>query len=484
MSEEDVCKKDRKVMARKVKRKVLIPFEDERFWIEVAWIDGTEENIEEEEWIPSPKKGKKLSDNIEWWPALVELENREANLYMLFYSASPASSSQKDLNFSDKHWICFEDSEWIVHVDGSEKGKRCTWRHALWERASDKETDTASIGGKLFHADVQELRGCYLELMEQTRNEKKRRVELSDRIARVERFADTIEKNCITKRIRMYTASSLISLLTFEGRDNRLNSNVSAFSNCYRQVVARTRSVDCTLLEYRELAREVDERVGIRVQLKPGRFPVMGFGMRHKNKMSLTFDSFHTMCFALQLNISCFSDLVFQGKTDVDGSVSVFQIVGQVIERSQKRFGKVPLDHVPECVMLPGGCFQTLRHYGEKSIFVISRKESKWHEQSSTCDEQFLFESKSASSVIDALADGLNTNDEQSLWSYKLEWESLKGDKSLVPAGQMHGENGVLGRLWITVPLIQVRTIRAVREIEQILGSNGEVLKMEPCFGL
>ena len=48
------------------------------------------------------------------------------------------------------------------------------------------------------------------------------------------------------------------------------------------------------------------------------------------------------------------SELVFQNKTDGEGHVTVHQILGTVIERSEKRHGTIPADHTRECVILPG----------------------------------------------------------------------------------------------------------------------------------
>lgn len=114
-------KTNRQVIPREAKR--TIPFESKKFWIEVAWIISTGENgKEEEEWTPS-ESGRKISrDTVEWWPALVQLDDGKTNPYVLFCSTSSSSSSQKDLNVHDKHWIYFEDDEWLTHTGGCEKG--------------------------------------------------------------------------------------------------------------------------------------------------------------------------------------------------------------------------------------------------------------------------------------------------------------------------------------------------------------------------
>lgn len=275
------------------------------FWIEIAWRISEDDGTEEEEWTPCKKRHSINSANVVWWPALVSKEPINVDVYCLFYSISCWSSSEKDLNKNEQFRVKFEGTEWLKHVGGSENGKRCVWRYAEWEMNEVVQQEESRIGKDVpLEVGISELKGCYLEIIHELRKEKRARLELADRVKYMERGIPSSGEYNITGKVRSYLSNSLLSALAFDGTDSRGRSDVNAYSNSYVQVMARTKTVDCTLAEYRELARDASERAEGYVKFNQTKFSVLSFGMRHKKKMTMKFDSFHAMCHALKLNYS------------------------------------------------------------------------------------------------------------------------------------------------------------------------------------
>lgn len=323
------------------------------FWIEVGWI------IDEEEWTPHKKSANKESDNVVWWPAFVKETPSKTHTHSLFYSSSCCSSSDKDLNRDELFNIKFEEHKWLTHIGGSQNGKMSIWRYARWE-ANDvvpkiRYDDSNERG---FEQSMADIRGCYLELITELRREKRARMELVQRVNLMQCFTPVSDVYDTIAKVRMYISTSLLAVLFFEGRNVRGRLDVNAYSNSYVQSMVKTKTVDCTLAEYRELARESEERTGRCAKFQPAKYPVTAFGMRHNKKMTIQFDSYYSMCHALRLSNTCFSDMVFQNKTDFDGNTSVFQMIGQVVERNKKKFGKLPINYVPECIFYQGAVWK------------------------------------------------------------------------------------------------------------------------------
>lgn len=449
-----------------------IPDAVEEFWIEVKWIVMPKAIKRDPEWCSSAKKkrGRSEREGLRWWPARVKSGTKQQDAYSLVYTTSAVSTSQHDLDLDNEYLVRFNSGGWIYHLDGTEKGKHCLWRNAKWEHTADHESDSEvekdPVGFR--SRDVEELRGCYLELQNVLQTQSKVQRESMERLTcvenRISRFIEPSDNDVI----RSFICNALVTGIEFRGKDARANLELSASTSCYRQGAGKVRIVDCSLEMFQNLAREVDVLIGDAVRFRPSKFGVFSHNKRQKGTLSMEFESFHSLCDALRLRTSVLSELIFQDKTDGNGETAVHQIVGALIERSERKHGKVAIDHAKECIIMPGTCLAILRR--KTSIRVITRQEGKWNQQSSTCEKSFTCDIRTSHYIADFL--DRNIEDEIKAQSFQLIWEPLKNDpRNLMVSG---GDTSTPGRLQTVIPLVFLRSHRAVREIEEIIEKSGQ----------
>lgn len=451
------------------RRKTSFPEQFESFWIEVAWVVSDDDEMNDPEWKTTNNNVSGV--NVVWWPGFAEIESYERNLFSLSYSRSQNSTSINDLDRSEIHEVTFLMDKCINHVSGSEKGKICKWRYPRWEEAQNQDesfnVETARI------TDIDELRGCFLELQRKLIENDGIVSIVQDRLDAVEERLEMQKRKTPASRLQSYLINAIGTGVTYEGKDSRSLSEVSAGSLCVRQSVAKVRSVDCTLSEFRELARETESSKPSGVSFSPSTFKVCRFNMRQKHILSLQFDTFAGMCEAIKLSRNWSSQLTCQWKVGLDDNISSYQFVGQLFEASVSGDKNETGTTIPECVFLVGGSFDMLRRNIGESGFVISRTECQWHEQSSTCDGSFTCSIRNADELVKLMSQDCDQRRELEEKVYRLEWEPLDA----TVGEHQCGETAVLGKLHTIIPIIQVRTKRVLREMEEIFRRQAHVLR-------
>lgn len=469
---------DRKRLKRSTLREDLrptLPSGLEEFWVDVGWRMSREDKIRDPTWSNSSKKliAPLKEEKVQWWSAFVKVISFDMNKYELYYSRSPTSTSEHDLDREDPHTVMFLLGGWLRHLKGTEKGKSCLWRNAKWETS----TTGTEIGREQDSADdeasqdlarngvADELRGCFLDLQQVVYFEKGMREDILVRLDAIERRMTHIEMPSQTDEIKSFICNAIVTGLSFRGRECRSKISSSASSECYYTTMAKVRSVDCTLPSFRSLAREANVMLEEQVVFLPSKFDVLTFNKRQKQTLKMVFDSFHSMCGFLRLREEIRSDLIFQSKHYADGNVAGHQIVGTVIEKSERRHGNIPSDHVRECFVLPAADSSILQRKTSHLRFAIHRKEGKRYSQSSICEEQFVCHQYDAKQILTLCS--VDLEDERTRRSFELEWEPLKMDaRNLMVSG---GNHATPGKLNIIIPIVMVRSTRAIQEIEEII---------------
>ena len=185
---------------QKTEPEATVPKGMQAFCIEMKWRFPCESYNGDPVWSPSAKKGPALGtrERTMWWPARITVRSVERNEYDLLYTRSPIATSNRDLDFECEYLIRFDPKGWIYHVKGEEKGKSCMWRNVKWEHSQadsnmkmlEEENEITEVHSR----DIEELRGCYLELQNKFHSQDRLQLEKMERLGSLEkRIAPVLE---------------------------------------------------------------------------------------------------------------------------------------------------------------------------------------------------------------------------------------------------------------------------------------------------
>ena len=93
----------------------------------------------------------------------------------------------------------------------------------------------------------------------------------------------------------------MVTGIEFRGREVRSILDCSASNICYRQVLGKVRTVDCTLDSFRSMAREADVIVEDAVSFIPSKFDVLAYNKRRNESVAIQFESFESICETMRL---------------------------------------------------------------------------------------------------------------------------------------------------------------------------------------
>lgn len=191
-----------------------LPVGLQKFWIEVGWRSSDASSSEEQEWVPSQERSI-VSDVVQWWPAFVEIVSFDLDQYKLLYSHTASSTSLKDLDYNNKHFITFLFSGWLRHTKGCEEGNVCVWRNPLWESVQSNELKTKelcnSVEQKSFEEQLVELKGCFLELQHVVQNERRMQSDVIDRVILMETKMLHVQVSSHTDELRSFVCNAIVT---------------------------------------------------------------------------------------------------------------------------------------------------------------------------------------------------------------------------------------------------------------------------------
>ena len=113
------------------------------------------------------------------------------------------------------------------------------------------------------------------------------------------------------------------------------------------------------------------------------------------------FKTFYSCCSAVGISSSIESEVMYQYKNAPNSDVSVYQIVGIVIEDEDDICQDQ--SYVPRCAVVPGISIEMLELDMENNGCSISRNAGPWYEQTATCDQSFFVSSDTAGELLKIL---------------------------------------------------------------------------------